>query len=325
MFSSQFCIKPKILVFFVSYSCNLRCIMCSSWIKQRESKEASLEEIGNIFNGKILKNNLEVINITGGEPTLRDDLVQIIKIILNSCHKLKQIDISTNGVNTPQVVDKIERILALLLPAELKLSVSISIDGVGETHEQVRQSPGIFAKIEQTIDSLKELMFLYPFFSVGFNMTISNINSDKIEEVYIYAKKRGVGVSFTLSAISDIGVESIRAGRKFEIEVKKKDGMSAFFKRLSESGDINHTYADFLLTWLSKGERKGSCAFRQGKSVLLEPTGELYLCGNFREFRLGNIFKTSFDEMIKHNKIPYKDYKIKCQTCNSNCYIDSAH
>jgi MoaA/NifB/PqqE/SkfB family radical SAM enzyme len=180
--------------------------MCFGWIKQNKIKEPSLDKIRTVFYDKVLKNNLEIINLTGGEPTLREDLVDIVKIILENCPRLKYLDIPTNGVNTQQVIDQIERILALLLPTNVKLSVTVSLDGVGEMHELVRQGNGIFYKIEQTIDALKELMPFYPFFSLGLNMTISKINYKTIEEVKKYAMQKGIGINFTLSAISDIGV-----------------------------------------------------------------------------------------------------------------------
>ena len=317
-------IRPKILVFFTSYNCNLRCAMCSAWVKQKLIKEPTLDEVRAIFNDDLLRNNLEVINITGGEPTLRADLAEIVKIILQKCSRLKRIDISTNGVNTPQVIDQVERILALLLPIDVRLTASISLDGVGAMHEQVRQTAGIFNKVEQTIEGLKELKGLYHFFDVGLNMTISKLNYKSIEEVKRYAQRIGVGVNFTLSAISEIGVESIKLRDKFEMNQGQKDAVASFFKELPVPGELSQQYLDFLNAWLLNGKRQGNCAFRQGKSLLLEPNGEIYLCGNFKEFGIGNLLQASLKQLSKFNRDKLaKQYKIKCAGCNSNCYIEN--
>jgi MoaA/NifB/PqqE/SkfB family radical SAM enzyme len=299
--------------------------MCFAWIKQKQIRELTLHEIRTIFNDGVLKNNLEVINITGGEPTLRRDLAEIVKIILQSCLRLKRLDISTNGVNTAQVIDQIERVLALLLPTNVRLTVSISLDGVGEVHEQVRQTPGIFNKVEQTIDSLKELMTLYPFFCLGLNMTISRLNYNAIEETRKYAIDKGIGINFTLSAISDIGVESIRVREKFELNKDEKKTVASFMQKLASLGELDQHYAYFLIAWLLTGKRQGECAFRKGKSLLLEPNGDIYLCGNFKDFRIGNLLQEPLKQSLifDRNNLT-KKYKIKCETCNSNCYIDSS-
>jgi len=298
--------------------------MCYAWVKQKLIKEPTLDEIKTIFNDRVFKNNLKVINITGGEPTLRHDLPEIIKIILQSCVNLKCIDISTNGVNTQQVIDQIECILALLLPTNVKLTVSISLDGIYDTHERVRQTQGIFRGIDQTIDRLKELMELYPFFNLGLNMTISKLNYNAIEEVQGYAIRKKLGVSFTLSAISDIGVESVRMRDKFEMTQEEKNKVALSFKDLLRAGILDSEYARFLFTWLETGKRDSDCAFRRGKALLLEPSGDIYSCGNYKDFRIGNLLQVPLKESAFFNRNNLaKEYKIKCETCNSNCYIYS--
>ncbi|MDD4894455.1 MAG: radical SAM protein [Candidatus Omnitrophica bacterium] len=310
------------MVFFISFRCNLRCAMCYAWVKQKQIKELSIEEIAKIFDDKLLINNLEIINITGGEPTLRDDLGQIVKIILQKCIRLKRIDISTNGVNTAQAVDQIERILALLLPTDVKLTASISLDGVGKAHERIRGAGGIFVKIEETIDELKKLMSLYPFFSLGFNMTISKLNYSAIEEVKRYALQKGIGVNFTLAAISDIGVESAKVRKEFEMNQDEKNKVVVSLEDLSRANMINQRYAQFLLTWLRKQRRSGGCAFKAAKAFLVEPDGATYLCGNFKEAGVGNISKEPLECMLKRSRSVLRSIPKNCASCVSNCYWD---
>lgn len=324
LFLMRFFCRPKIMVFFISFNCNLRCAMCSAWIKQRQIQEPTLAQIGVAFNDKVLRDSIEVVNITGGEPTLRKDLSEIVKIILKNCLRLKRLDISTNGVDTAQVLDQVERVLAILLPTESKLGVSISLDGIGRVHEQVRNTEEIFGRIEQTIDGLKELMPLYPGFTMGLNMTISKLNYGVMDEVKNYAKSKGLGVNFTLSALSDIGVESIRVRDRFEMNQEEKSNVADFLEELSGQNEIDKRYADFLKEWLVNGRRRGSCAFRQGKSLLLEPNGHVYLCGNFKEFRMGNIFLEPFAKMRKRIVGFSGSFPEKCFKCASNCYIREA-
>jgi MoaA/NifB/PqqE/SkfB family radical SAM enzyme len=296
--------------------------MCYAWVKQSEVKELTIDEIREIFKDRLLRNNLEIINITGGEPTLRSDLTEIIRIILKNCIRLTRIDISTNGVNTSQVIDKIERILAVLLPTNVKLTVSISLDGIGEVYELIRGKPNIFNNVDKTIDKLKELLLLYPFFSLGLNMTIGKLNYYAIEEVRKYAQHKGIGVNFTLAAISEIGVESIHMREKFEMSQEEKNKLILSLEELWEVRALKLSYINFLFTWLRRGIRNGSCAFRKNKAFLLEPDGDIYICGNFKEFKIGNVRDESFERIWKRRTNRLRDLSNRCLHCVSNCYMD---
>lgn len=295
--------------------------MCYIWQKQDKIKDLSPDEIEKIFNNKLLK-DLEIINITGGEPTLRSDLANIVNIILNNCLRLKRIDISTNGVNTLQVIDKIESILALLLPTDIRLTVNISLDGPEEVHEKVRGVSGIFKNIEETINELKGLVSLYPFLSIGLNMTVSKLNYHAIEDARRYAQNKSIGISFTLAAISDIGVESSQVRENFEFDEEEKDKIASSMEDLEAVRSIDPAYAKFILTWLKTGKRSAGCAFRSGKAILIEPDGQGYRCGNLREFGIGNLLHGLSGSILGPAFFMRKKLLGRCSVCNSNCYFD---
>lgn len=298
--------------------------MCYCWVKGEHMAELSLEGISTICKDPLLRNNIEIVNLTGGEPTLRRDLDEIVALITTHFRRLKRIDISTNGVDTPVVTDKIERALALLLPTGVQLTANISIDGTGQVHERVRGIPGIFDNVEQTIGGLKELMSLYPNFKVGLNMTVSRLNVHALEGVKNFAEKAGIGLSFTLAALSDIGVESYRMKDAFLMDDASKKEAATFFEKLAQQRALDKGYARFLLSWLKTGLRRGSCAFKEGKAVLIEPDGQTYLCGNCSEFLITNILREPLDRSWRKSLRRAASLTQKCLYCNSNCYIHEA-
>ena len=65
----------KFASIIVTYRCNARCHMCNTWAYPSKHNE----EIGlNIYEKLPLMNT---INVTGGEPFLREDLNEIISIL----------------------------------------------------------------------------------------------------------------------------------------------------------------------------------------------------------------------------------------------------
>jgi MoaA/NifB/PqqE/SkfB family radical SAM enzyme len=315
--------KPKIMIFFITYSCNSRCIMCYIWQKQSKYKELSLAKIDNLFCDKLLSQSLERINLTGGEPTLYPYLLDAVKVFVNRCPNLKSIDMPTNGFDTGTVLEKVETMLAALFNTNIKLFVTVSIDGIGETAEKVRNVPEAFEKINMTIDNLIELNKLYKTrLSVNLNTTVSKVNFDKLEELRGYAFEKKIGINFTPAAISEIGVESIQKQEEFLMGREEKEKVAKFFEKLMKNSEISHAYSKFVINWLTGSRRKSRCIFKQKSAFLLEPSGDVYLCGNFKDFWLGNIQKSEFLELWRNiSAIKVKSWN-KCNYCVSNCYID---
>ncbi len=72
---------PEVLVFYVLDTCNLRCSHCFYWKEVDDPRNAhSIEEIENL--AKSLKEPLELLTLTGGEPFLRKDLVEIVHLFV---------------------------------------------------------------------------------------------------------------------------------------------------------------------------------------------------------------------------------------------------
>jgi MoaA/NifB/PqqE/SkfB family radical SAM enzyme len=133
---SNIAFKPKTASLNITDNCNLRCIMCKQW---REIKigELNTEEWKDIIEQ--LKNiGIEKINFSGGEPLLRHDVFELIKYASEGgiiC------GLTTNGY----LLNK--QTALLLINSGIKI-FTISIDGVGDSYEQIRGIKGAFKKIE---------------------------------------------------------------------------------------------------------------------------------------------------------------------------------
>jgi MoaA/NifB/PqqE/SkfB family radical SAM enzyme len=312
---------PRVIVLFSSFRCDSRCIMCSAWRKQNTSGELTLDQVEHIFQSRMLSDNIEIVNLTGGEPTIRTDLARLVQILIARCRRLRRIDIPTNGINSTRVIDTIEQVLAVLLPTPVQLCVTVSVDGVGDIHDQNRGVPGAFVKIDATIKVLQELSILYPFMTLGLNATISRTNISNMALLQAYARSLSVGLNFTLAALSEIGVESISQRAEFELLDEDRAQLLRFFNGYECNRPDQKQYVGFLRHWLRTGKRNIPCNFRRGRVVLLEPNGDLFVCGNFREFKAGNLLTEPCNDVWARGRTLLHKTFAKCSTCLSNCYL----
>lgn len=137
--------KPAHLILNVSKKCNLRCKTCFVDFDKYEKEEISLNEIEKL--SKYL-NKLMWLDISGGEPFLRNDLPEICSIF-----NTESITIPTNGFAPELISDLTKRIRN---NTDAELAIVLSLDGFEETHDEIRNK-GSFQKATETLGLLKKI------------------------------------------------------------------------------------------------------------------------------------------------------------------------
>ncbi len=137
-------VKPLKLRIGLTNRCNARCIMCNIW-KQRGQHRAlpaplksRPDELDTDLSSATvaLFSNLEHISLTGGEPTLRRDFVQIWRVLHEQLPPTSQREsFNSNGFSAAQ---KLWRMWEEILSFHPRLTVMISLDGMGESRDRVR-------------------------------------------------------------------------------------------------------------------------------------------------------------------------------------------
>ena len=140
----------------LTYRCPMKCKMCNIWFnpthKSEEIKASDLKTLP----------KLKFINLTGGEPFIREDLAEIVE----ECYKhTDRIVISTSGWFEEKVVA-----LAKKFP---NIGIRISIEGLSCKNDELRGHAGGFDKGLRTLLTLKEMGLK----DIGFGCTVSNNNS----------------------------------------------------------------------------------------------------------------------------------------------------
>ena len=317
---------PKVLVFPITYRCNSKCIMCTIWQRKLEN-ELTLKEISDLFNDPTLSENVESINITGGEPTLREDFNEIIEVIVEKSPKLREIGVNSNGFNTENVLEKVLKAAELMSSKKKRLNVYISLDGLREIHDKVRGVKGGFEKAWTTIQKLKESEKKYADFHVHLNCTINKLNYNQLMKIRQFARKNDIALGYTFAMITDIYIKSEEVKDNFALEESQKKEVIAFLDELINNPKrlaISRFYFESLKNMIEGNERAIPCIFPQN-GCFLEPDGTLRICGTSDKLIFGNIRKKAFTELWDSKKADgarkLAEDKI-CKKCETNCYVD---
>lgn len=151
-------------------------------------------ELLKIEDFKKLPTTLKDINISGGEPFLHKDIVQIVKTVHERVPKAR-IVISSNGFSTKLIETRITEILKHVPD----IRVGISIDGMQEMHDAVRGIPKGFKKCMDTVEMLKRVGVK----NIRLAFTVTTVNVEHLPKVYDLARQKGVQFTCAFAQSSD--------------------------------------------------------------------------------------------------------------------------
>ncbi|MFC1711521.1 radical SAM protein [Patescibacteria group bacterium] len=158
------------VIFFITGKCNLRCHHCFYWKSLNTKEQLSFNKIAKISNNLPKFSNLQ---ISGGEPFLRKDIVEIIKTFKKN-NKILGVNIPTNGTLTTETIKKLK--LLLKIDPLFSVDVNFSIDGIQKIHEEIRGVKGTFNQAITTLKKVSQLKKTYPNLKVSINTVISAKN-----------------------------------------------------------------------------------------------------------------------------------------------------
>ena len=177
----------------VTQRCNLNCVYCGKTDCAKKETELSPETYFS-FAKAFAKCGIKKIRITGGEPLVRNDICEIIKLI-RSIPEIETLSLTTHGVYLKQYARKLKN-------AGLD-SVNISLDSTdGSTYRHLT-GEDVLKKVLEGIDEA-EKVGLSP---IKINAVLmKGVNDDGAEQLINLAKKRKIDVRFIeLMPFSDDG------------------------------------------------------------------------------------------------------------------------
>ena len=277
----------KDLFLEVTSRCNARCEHCGSScgdfipkdeISADDLKKALLD-ISNHYNAKDI-----LLNVTGGEPLVRKDLFEIMDYA-------NQLGFRWGMTSNGMLIN--DEILEKMNQTNME-TISISIDGLKETHESFRKVPNSFDKI---IDNIKKLQKVPSIKIVQVTTVANKKNLNELENLYNLMKELNV-ISWRVINVDPIG----RAKNNNDILLDKDDYkyLFNFIKEKREENIMNVEYecSHYLDIPLEKEIRDTYFICTTGLYVgSILSNGDIFICPHVErrpEFVQGNIKTDSF-------------------------------
>jgi MoaA/NifB/PqqE/SkfB family radical SAM enzyme len=169
---------PVFIMMFVTNRCDARCRHCFYWqsLNKHTHDELTLDEIEALARsiGPIMQ-----ITLTGGSPELREDLPEVARSFSRHCQPANM-TICMNGYHTQRILAQVEEILRTC--PKQRLSIGLSLDGIGQEHDEIRGLPGLFEHVIETYSGLKKLKAEYPQLNINCGICISELNYPNAEK-----------------------------------------------------------------------------------------------------------------------------------------------
>lgn len=319
-------IHPSVLIFHCTFVCDARCEMCSNWKRGDRKSDLTLAEIEQTFSSGLWA-HVENASLSGGEPTTRNDMVEICRLMMDKFPRLRKLTINTTGLTPHRAIPMLTQVVKDAHERGIIFSTRVSIDGVGEMHNAVRNVKRGFDKAGQTIEAMRALQKEYPF-NFGISTTIFSQNLDDADNILQWARRENLDIVFNMVRVTDAMLGNQDVADKIRPMGPEEARMRQFFldrvrvdPLLDGQNYIYMHYADMIANGY---HRLAPCPF-QTQGIMLNPDGGLFYCEN--SHAIGNVRDEDPEAIyFKAASLAHRDEvrDQKCPTCLSPCQMNVA-
>jgi MoaA/NifB/PqqE/SkfB family radical SAM enzyme len=318
-------IKPTVLIYNCTWVCDARCEMCNNWKFGDRKADMTLAQLEPALAHSFW-DHIENLNISGGEPTTRNDLPEMVEVFQRHLPRMRKVGINTTGLTPHRAIPMLTRIVKFCAAHNLLVSVRVSLDGIGDIHNQVRHVERGFDKASETIFAMQALAEEYPNFQFGIASTIFAKNLEDAQNILAWARAKKLDIVFNMLRFTDAMLNNKDLESSVGFHEREEDFMRTFFlDRVTEESVFSGQafmylhYADMITNGY---KRTMPCPFRS-QGLLLNPYGDLHYCENSKA--IGNILTTPASDLyfgadnLAHREEVKNDV---CPTCLSPCQVN---
>lgn len=288
--------RPQAISLEVTHQCVCRCRMCNIWKIPGNVPDLPLRDWIALLSNKLLSDLIEV-DITGGEPFLRDDLVDLVHVVCGlkrtDLRRLRTIAVTTNGVLTDRVLDMTEKLLAPMEQSGLELVIVCALDGIDDVHDEIRRYKGAWPAVQASIAGLVELRGSNPHLIVGTKTTVLPENINELDKIAEYARHRGLFTIISPAIVTKGRYLNPEKAPEVELSAEERARLTEFF---DDPGLPLSYHARVLARYFRTGyaDKPCTCGFNY---LFVRSSGEVFLCPLFEE-SVGSTLDSSLEKLL---------------------------
>jgi len=273
--------------------------MCNVWQHPTDRRyEVPIETLSKMPSG------LDYLNLTGGEPTLRKDLLEICDVLYP---KTATLEISSNGLRPEPLVR--------ILKKYPDIKIRISIEGLGELNNSIRGEKNGF---ERKIDTMKQLLAVGGC-DLGFATTFQDENLHQLLDMFHLSREMGV----------ELATSALHNGFQFH----KED--NHIYDRRAVAGKVEDLIVEMLKTSSVKNWFRGYLNMGLIENILghdrlipctaatdfsfVDPWGDVYGCNVRPDTYMGNLTRQTWAEIYQSKEA--QAVRAKVAACTQNCWM----
>ena len=319
----------------LTHRCELRCRMCHHWpVPLRDPdcvrREFRLDELRAWIGSTRMLDNVRSVTLTGGEPWLHPQAVDII-VFLRRRFAQASLGVLSHMLDAAGLRRRLKELASRGVGG---LWLGTSLDGIGRTHDLMRGRPGAFAGLVRTLDMLREE---FPDVRVSMNFTITPKNISDLWPAYGFARDRGLwfGAQFVVDH------EGYPAPEEFSWRKGGLDEAAQQIGRIMEDLCVSQRALEKLLTlparqsqWLwssllywhhlreglGKGPAFVSACQAGSRYAMIDPEGNLFFCPVLKHRQAGNLRHKSLDELWGSRRV--RELRRDMSSCRRRCWLN---
>lgn len=297
---------PVLSEIAVTYRCNLKCRFCYAGCQESQYPELETDALKKILNIIYHEAKVPSVSFTGGEPTLRDDLEELIA---HACGLGMRPNLITNAT----LLDK-ERVQRLK-DAGLK-SAQVSLEASSASlHDLITGASGSFEKTLQGVRCLAEAGI-----TTHTNTTLNALNTDDVQNGFLPLLKSLGMERFSMNLMIPCG-SALR--HHDEMRLKYSDLPPILSNIKAKARDIGMRFLWYsptpycIFNPIAEGLGNKSCAACDGL-LSVAPDGSVLPCSSYNE-PVGNLLREPFLKIWRGSRSCYfnnrKYLPAVCEPC----------
>jgi MoaA/NifB/PqqE/SkfB family radical SAM enzyme len=295
-----------------SLKCNLKCVQCDLH-KCNNRQELTTEQIKKIVLKLKKRFGLFTLKLSGSEPLMRNDLLEIIRF----CSKNNiKVGLITNGsLVTEEFLNKI---------VKYKIAYfSFSLDGLAQFHDGMRGMDGLFLKVIKSLKFLQSKKIYSEILTI-----IMNNNLDEIIPLIEFVKKNNFKIRFQ-PILQPFGQKlNDQWYLKSELWPKNLKDINKLINTLIEyknNYDFIKNDIELLMAYKNyfnnpKEQAINGCNVYKN-NIIVDERGNIHYC--FFMDHIGNILFDELDYILKSKK--EKNIRKNILNCKKNCNLMNCH